>query len=81
MIPAIVFIFFNKNLFADCSGCVNGSYGCSSECFAYDCVASNCDFVDENRFCDSFPNDGTSDIESDEYESHDFTDVCAFVSS
>lgn len=36
---------------SDCSGCVNGGYRCSSDCFHYDCDRSNCDFLDEETFC------------------------------
>lgn len=37
--------------FTDCSGCMNGGYRCSSDCFYYDCDQSNCDFLDEESFC------------------------------
>lgn len=46
---------FMKNLnflnISDCSGCVNGGYRCSSDCFHYDCDQTNCDFLDEETFC------------------------------
>lgn len=70
-------------IFLDCSGCLNGSYGCSSECFAYECNVANCEFIDEDLLCGkavSHDDDG-SDENNDYYENHLFADICAYSTS
>lgn len=72
------------NFFPDCSGCLNGSYGCSSECFAYDCNSSDCDFIDEDLLCgdDSSSDDDNSDANiDDDYEINFYNDICSSTST
>lgn len=76
--------FLNFLFYTDCSGCINGSYGCSSDCFAYDCNGSNCDFVDLDRFCEkngSSGHDRTARVNIDDHENHAYSDICAYSSS
>lgn len=70
----------NKFFFVtDCSGCINGSYGCSSECFAYQCNSSNCDFIDEDQLCENNnADDGNNEIE--DYDSGIYNEICAYTS-
>lgn len=67
-------------LLLDCSGCLNGSYLCSQECFAYDCNAANCEYIDEDLLCgtSSSRDDDSSD---DDYENNLFADICAYSTS
>ncbi|XP_055308424.1 uncharacterized protein LOC129572484 [Sitodiplosis mosellana] len=63
----------------DCSGCINGTYGCSSGCFAYHCKPEDCDFIDEELFCEnSTADDGSS--QADDYEIDTNNDICAYTS-
>ena len=69
--------------FLDCSGCLNGGYGCSHECFAYDCNATNCEFIDEDLLCrtSSSHDDDNSDVNNDDYGSNLDGDICAYSES
>lgn len=69
--------------FSDCSGCLNGSYACSSECFAYNCNNSDCEFIDEDLVCgnSSLADDDSSDASIDDYEINFRNEVCAFAST
>lgn len=63
----------------DCSGCLNGTYGCSSECFAYHCKSNDCEFIDEDLICEnSTTDDGSPQV--DDYESDINNDICAYTS-
>lgn len=64
--------------FSDCSGCLNGSFACSSDCFAYDCNTADCEFVDQDDFCSKRDH---SDASNENYESDIYSDICAFTSS
>lgn len=70
-------------LFLDCSGCLHGEYACSSECFSYDCNATNCEFIDEDLLCgtSSTNDDDNSDVNNDDYENNLYTDICAYSTS
>lgn len=57
--------------FPDCSGCMDGSFRCSRECFLYDCEPSNCLFVDEEKFC-SGPKEKVVGDPHDAYEFRPF---------
>lgn len=72
----IVVFFFS----ADCSGCLHGGYGCSSECFAYDCNTADCEFIDEDLLCgiSTTNDDDNSDVNTVDYENNLDTDVCAY---
>ncbi|KAG5681855.1 hypothetical protein PVAND_011262 [Polypedilum vanderplanki] len=35
----------------DCTGCTNGSFNCSPQCYTYPCASSTCTFVDQEDFC------------------------------
>lgn len=63
----------------DCSGCINGSYGCSSECFAYQCNSSNCDFIDEDQLCENNNTDDGNN-ENEDYDSGIYNEICAYTS-
>ncbi|XP_031638793.1 uncharacterized protein LOC116350925 [Contarinia nasturtii] len=65
-------VFRETNI--DCSGCLNGTYGCSSECFSYDCKPSTCDFVNDDIFCEE-SNDDDGSVEIGDYD-----DICSYLS-
>lgn len=73
-----------KFVLSDCSGCLNGSFGCSRECFTYDCDPSTCDFIDEDLFCKDHPRrkqNSNEDIYDENYDELDlnenFSDICS----
>lgn len=75
-------------MFSDCSGCLNGSFGCSRECFTYDCNPSACDFIDEDSFCqnhlrrrhNSNEDQDTYDENYDESDlNENFSDICSLL--
>lgn len=49
-------------IFLDCSGCIDGGFRCSNECFQYDeCRDTNdCYVADAQNFCNDYGGDGCS---------------------
>lgn len=56
-----------------------GTYGCSSECFAYDCNPIECDFVDEDDFCKQHSS-AVGDQKEDASNENGVSDICALAS-
>lgn len=69
-----------STIVSDCSGCINGTYGCSSGCFAYHCNAKDCDFIDEDLFCENKTTNDGDTSQADDYETATFDDICAYSS-
>jgi hypothetical protein len=37
----------------DCSGCMNGSFNCSPQCYTYPCPGHQCTYIDADDFCEN----------------------------
>lgn len=37
----------------DCTGCMNGSFNCSPQCYTYPCTGKTCTYIDAEDFCEN----------------------------
>lgn len=37
----------------DCTGCMNGSFNCSPQCYTYPCSGNSCTYIDADDFCEN----------------------------
>ncbi|KAL7033644.1 hypothetical protein ACKWTF_007658 [Chironomus riparius] len=38
----------------DCTGCIDGSFNCSPQCYTYPCYGDGCTYIDQNQFCENY---------------------------